>query len=107
MYFAVLTERHVTPLAVNGDSQYFRILLMEKLQGSTVQGHLVAANRTPVGRIKGKDHALSFKVGQLQFLIGRGIQFKVGVGNSFLKFHEGALRFKIYDLKLVTTNFFA
>src|SRR5260221_7585219 len=61
---------------------------MEILQGSTVQGHLVAAYRTPVSRIKGKDHALSFKIGQLQFLIGRGIQFKVGGGNSFSKYHD-------------------
>jgi hypothetical protein len=56
MQFPIPAESRVTPGAVNGDAEQFRSQLLELRENLIVKPHLVAADRTPIRRVKGENN---------------------------------------------------
>ena len=55
MYVVVPGVRRMAPCAVNRNPYYLGPVLLELRQHFVVKGHLVAADRTPIGGIKRQD----------------------------------------------------
>src|SRR6267142_1752014 len=83
MQLAIVRERLMTPGAVDRDAKKLRAVPAELGQDVVVEAHLVAADRTPVGRVEGKDHAPAGQLVERQRLIRRDVQGKAGSAYSF------------------------
>src|SRR3954465_3841617 len=81
MNVPLLGERFMTPGRNHGDAEELRIVVAKLRQDLIVDRHLIAADRAPVGGIKGEDHRLALEVAQAQLLVWRDVQRKIG---SFL-----------------------
>src|SRR4030095_16911298 len=77
MKITVLPVSAVTPCAINGDAQQICLVALELRQAFVVERHLVAADGTPICRVKGENDRASAKVFQRKLLIGRGWKRKV------------------------------
>ena len=62
MQLPIPAEGRVTPGAVNGDAEQFRSQFLELRENFIVKRHLVAADRTPIRRVKGENNRLSAEV---------------------------------------------
>ena len=78
MKLPILSECRMAPNSIYGYSKKLRVMLPELRQNLVVEGHLISTNRTPVGRIKRKDHraALQFRKGNR--LVGCYREFEIG-----------------------------
>ena len=62
MQFPVLAECQVAPDAVHRDADDLRVKLRKLRLKLVIQTKLIAANRTPVSRIKNEHHRVSAKL---------------------------------------------
>jgi hypothetical protein len=75
---AVASKGEMTPGTVNRDSDQSGIEVPKLGEQLVVQRHLVAAYRTPIGRVKGQNDRLASEFPQGDTLVGRAVQAKVG-----------------------------
>ena len=68
----------MTPGAVNRNAHQFSIKTLEILQDFVVERHLIAANGTPVCRIKREHHISAAKIAQARTLIRGAAQIEIG-----------------------------
>src|ERR1700731_995987 len=84
---AILRERIMAPGAIDRDTYDRSLEFVELGQHLIVKRHLIAAHRTPVGRIECHDQWSAAEVTQRDELIGRAMQRKVrrrGTGSEYL-----------------------
>jgi hypothetical protein len=74
MEFAVLGERKMTPDSVHGDPDNLRIELREFRRQLVVESQLIAANGTPVRRVKDEHDGFATQLRERNPLIGRAWQ---------------------------------
>ena len=77
-----MRKRNVTPCAIDRDAQQLRVESRELVEQLVVQRHLIAAHRTPVGRVEGQDDGTSPKVAERDELIGCRVKRELGCGRS-------------------------
>jgi len=77
MVVAVLAERLVTPHAVHGNAQQLGVEFLKFGKKFVVQAHLVAAHRTPVGRIERQNYRSAAQFAQGQSLIGCDVKSEI------------------------------
>src|SRR4051812_6170177 len=82
MQLAVVCIGRVAPDAIDRDSQQLGIVALEFFKNFVVEGKLIAADGTPVGRIERQDDGAATKFGQSDFLVGRAVQLKRWSGGS-------------------------
>src|SRR5262249_5622961 len=70
-------ECEVTPHAVHGDAEQFRIVLLKLGQQLVVERDLVTAHRTPVGRIETEDQPVAAELVQRHRLIWGRVEREV------------------------------
>ena len=78
MKLAIARECGVAPRAIHRNADQFRTELVEFLQHFVVESHLIAADRTPIGRIKGEHDRLATELAESEPLIRRASQREVG-----------------------------
>jgi len=78
MQVSILAEGGMAPDAINRNSDKLSSMFLELRQYFVVQRHLVAANRTPVGRVEGQDYWPPPKLGERDGLVWRNVQGEVG-----------------------------
>src|SRR5579859_2122482 len=77
MEVAVFSECRMTPWTIDGDAKHFGIELLKLWEDFVIKSHLISADGTPVGGIKGEDNGTSAQVAQAQGLIGSDVQGEV------------------------------
>src|SRR5467141_622006 len=75
---ALLREREVTPRSVDRDAEQLGPVALKLRQDLVVQHHLVAAHRTPIGRIERENHRSTAEVVERHRLVGSAVQREVG-----------------------------
>ena len=78
MQLAVSGESGVAPRAVHRDTDKFGLEILEFGENFIEECHLVATDRTPVGRVKGEHYGLSLEFAETYKLIRRTAQSKIG-----------------------------
>src|SRR5205085_7023935 len=75
--FAVMREGEMAPDPIDRDAEQFGVEARKLGEDLVVQGHLIAAHRAPVGRIKGENDWPTVKIAQRDLLVGRRVERKV------------------------------
>src|SRR3954470_3506518 len=79
---AMLGEGLVAPGSVYGEAQELGPVLAKLGKDLVVERHLVAADRTPVGRVEGQDDRSAPQIAEGEPLVGRYPQLEVGSDGS-------------------------
>src|SRR5690606_24640105 len=74
---AIPGVRGVAPDAVHGDAEQRGVEASQDRQEFVIEGQLVAADRTPVRRVKGEDDGAASKLSEREELVRRRVQRKV------------------------------
>ena len=74
----VARKGRVTPGPVYRDPHNLGSVLVKLGKNLVVQRYLIAANRTPVGRVEHKDDRSSAELAQAEYLVGRRVESEVG-----------------------------
>ena len=78
MKLTLARECGVAPRTIHRNADQLRTELVEFLQHFVVESHLIAADRTPIGRIKGEHDRLATELAESEPLIRRASQREVG-----------------------------
>ena len=76
MQVTVLCECRMAPVAIDRDPKKFGPVIVKFGQDFVLDRHLIAADRTPIGRIEGKNDHLVRKITQRKHLVGRHVEVK-------------------------------
>ena len=82
MQTAVLGISLMAPGAIHRNAEELGAVLAELGEDFIVERQLIAADRTPIGRVEGKDYRLTREVAERQVLIRRDPEGEVGGGRS-------------------------
>src|SRR5271155_255191 len=77
MQLAIERERRMTPGSIDRDSDDPRFVFVELGENLVVQRHLIATDRTPVGRIERHDQWSAAEIAQRHQLVGRAMQREI------------------------------
>src|ERR1700681_2728399 len=74
----VARKSRMTPDSIHRDPHDLGGVLVKLGKNLVIECHLIAAHRTPIGRVEHEDDWSSAELAQAEYLVGRRVQSEVG-----------------------------